>query len=100
MDDRVKESLKLAAERGIPLLETGKPELDRMTDDAVHQGLVLQIPPYEYQDAYELAEETLESWKKGPRRQRARSSSRWTASPTRATSARSSARSRPSAATA
>ncbi len=65
MDDRVKESLKLAAERGIPLLETGKPELDRMTDDAIHQGLVLQIPPYEYQDAYELAEETLESWKKG-----------------------------------
>ena len=65
MDDRVKESLKLAAERGIPLMETGKPELDRMTDDAIHQGLVLQIPPYEYQDAYELAEETLEAWKKG-----------------------------------
>src|SRR6478672_6424197 len=65
MDDRVKESLKLAAERGIPLLETGKPELDRMTDDAIHQGLVLQIPPYEYQDAYELAEETIEGWKKG-----------------------------------
>lgn len=65
MDDRVKESLKIAAERGIPLLETGKPELDRMTDDAVHQGLVLQIPPYEYQDAYDLAEETIEKWKKG-----------------------------------
>jgi 23S rRNA (guanosine2251-2'-O)-methyltransferase len=65
MDDRVKESLKIAAERGIPLLETGKPELDRMTDDAVHQGLVLQIPPYEYQDAYDLAEQTVEGWKKG-----------------------------------
>jgi len=65
MDDRVKESLKIAAERGIPLLETGKPELDRMTDDAVHQGLVLQIPPYEYQDAYDLAEETVDRWKKG-----------------------------------
>ena len=65
MDDRVKESLKIAAERGIPLLETGKPELDRMTDDAVHQGLVLQIPPYDYADAYELAEETVDKWKKG-----------------------------------
>ena len=65
MDDRVKESLKIAAERGIPLLETGKPELDRMTDDAIHQGLVLQIPPYEYQDAYELAEATVEAWKVG-----------------------------------
>ena len=65
MDDRVKESLKLAAERGIPLLEAGKPELDRMTEDAVHQGLVLQIPPYEYGDAYDLAEETIMKWKKG-----------------------------------
>src|SRR4029453_10389752 len=65
MDDRVKESLKLAAERGIPLLETGKPELDRMTEDAVHQGLVLQIPPYEYEDAYDLAETTIAKWKKG-----------------------------------
>src|SRR6478735_1048744 len=44
MDDRVKESLKIAAERGIPVLESHKTELDRMTDEAVHQGLVLQIP--------------------------------------------------------
>jgi 23S rRNA (guanosine2251-2'-O)-methyltransferase len=65
MDDRVKESLKLAAERGIPVMETHKPELDRMTDDAVHQGLVLQIPPYEYADALELAEEMVAKWKKG-----------------------------------
>ncbi|UNK45416.1 23S rRNA (guanosine(2251)-2'-O)-methyltransferase RlmB [Arthrobacter sulfonylureivorans] len=65
MDDRVKESLKIAAERGIPVLESHKTELDRMTDDAVHQGLVLQIPPYEYQDALELAEETMAKFKKG-----------------------------------
>jgi 23S rRNA (guanosine2251-2'-O)-methyltransferase len=65
MDDRVKESLKLAAERGIPVMETHKPELDRMTEDAVHQGLVLQIPPYDYQDALELAEETMAKFKKG-----------------------------------
>jgi 23S rRNA (guanosine2251-2'-O)-methyltransferase len=65
MDDRVKESLKLAAERGIPVMETHKPELDRMTDDAVHQGLVLQIPPYDYAEALELAEETVAKWKKG-----------------------------------
>ncbi|NKX56297.1 23S rRNA (guanosine(2251)-2'-O)-methyltransferase RlmB [Arthrobacter mobilis] len=65
MDDRVRESLKLAAERGIPVMETHKQELDRMTDDAVHQGLVLQIPPYDYADALELAEETVAKWKKG-----------------------------------
>lgn len=47
-DDRVKESLKLAAERAIPVLETPRGELDRITDGAVHQGLALQVPPYEY----------------------------------------------------
>ncbi|MDF2499033.1 MAG: rRNA ((2251)-2-O)-methyltransferase RlmB [Arthrobacter koreensis] len=65
MDDRVRESLKMAAERGLPVMETHKPELDRMTNEAVHQGLVLQIPPYEYADPIDLAEETLQAWKKG-----------------------------------
>src|SRR5699024_9429654 len=32
VDDRVRDSLKLAAEQGIPLMEASKPELDRMTD--------------------------------------------------------------------
>ncbi|MCZ2404149.1 23S rRNA (guanosine(2251)-2'-O)-methyltransferase RlmB [Paenarthrobacter sp. Z7-10] len=65
MDDRVRDSLKLAADRGIPLMEVHKPELDRLTEDAVHQGLVLQIPPYEYEDAVDLAQETVAKWKKG-----------------------------------
>ncbi|EMY36129.1 RNA methyltransferase, partial [Arthrobacter crystallopoietes BAB-32] len=65
MDDRVKEALKIAAERGIPVLEAQKPELDRLTDDAVHQGLVLQVPPYEYPDALDLAEETITKFSKG-----------------------------------
>ncbi|MGJ9404423.1 23S rRNA (guanosine(2251)-2'-O)-methyltransferase RlmB [Arthrobacter sp. KK5.5] len=65
VDDRVRESLKMAAERGIPVMETGKPELDRMTDDAIHQGLALQIPPYDYPDALELVEETVAKAGKG-----------------------------------
>ncbi|WP_413249962.1 23S rRNA (guanosine(2251)-2'-O)-methyltransferase RlmB [Sinomonas flava] len=65
MDDRVREAMKLAAEAGIPLMESQKPELDRMTDDAIHQGLVLQVPPYEYPDAFELAEQTYEKWRRG-----------------------------------
>ncbi|WP_394940747.1 23S rRNA (guanosine(2251)-2'-O)-methyltransferase RlmB [Psychromicrobium sp. YIM B11713] len=65
VDDRVKEALKLAAERGIPLMETHKPELDRMTDEAVHQGLALQIPPYDYADAIDLAQETIDKSRKG-----------------------------------
>lgn len=47
-DDRVKEVLKLAAQRSIPVLETLRGELDRLTDGAVHQGLAIQVPPYEY----------------------------------------------------
>jgi 23S rRNA (guanosine2251-2'-O)-methyltransferase len=65
MDDRVKESLKIAAERGIPVMEAQKPELDRMTEDAVHQGLVLQVPPYDYPDALDLAEDTMAKFTKG-----------------------------------
>lgn len=65
MDDRVREAMKLAAERGIPLLEAQKPELDRLTEDAIHQGLVLQIPPYEYGDAVDKAAEVMDQWKKG-----------------------------------
>ncbi|MGB6021796.1 MAG: 23S rRNA (guanosine(2251)-2'-O)-methyltransferase RlmB, partial [Ornithinimicrobium sp.] len=34
--------------RGIAVLEAPRGELDRLTDGAVHQGLVLQVPPYEY----------------------------------------------------
>ncbi|MFL6053316.1 MAG: 23S rRNA (guanosine(2251)-2'-O)-methyltransferase RlmB [Actinoallomurus sp.] len=47
-DDRVRESIKLATDVGVPLLEAGKSELDRMTDRAVHQGIVLQVPEYRY----------------------------------------------------
>ncbi|GAB3272746.1 TrmH family RNA methyltransferase [Arthrobacter pigmenti] len=64
-DDRVREALKLAADQGIGLLEVHKPELDRMTGDAIHQGLALQIPPYDYPDAVDLMQETLAKWKKG-----------------------------------
>ncbi|MBA4085032.1 23S rRNA (guanosine(2251)-2'-O)-methyltransferase RlmB [Janibacter terrae] len=47
-DDRVREALTIAAEAGIPIMETPRGELDRLTDGAVHQGLAAQVPPYEY----------------------------------------------------
>jgi len=65
IDDRVRESLKLAAEQGIPVMEASRPELDRMTDDAIHQGLALQVPPYEYQDAVELGTKIVRDYDKG-----------------------------------
>ncbi|MFF1680970.1 23S rRNA (guanosine(2251)-2'-O)-methyltransferase RlmB [Streptomyces sp. NPDC058256] len=48
-DERVREALQLVADRGgIHLMEAPRPELDRMTNGLNHQGLVLQVPPYEY----------------------------------------------------
>src|SRR4051794_3063357 len=56
-DERVREALQLAAERGgINLMEAPRPELDRMTNGLNHQGLVLQVPPYEYAHPEDLTE--------------------------------------------
>ena len=47
-DDRVDEAIKLAADRGVPVLEAGATELDRLTGGALHQGLALRVRAYEY----------------------------------------------------
>jgi 23S rRNA (guanosine2251-2'-O)-methyltransferase len=46
-DERIAEALMLAADRGLPLLEVGKAEFDRMSGGALHQGIGLQVPPYD-----------------------------------------------------
>ncbi len=47
-DERVREVISLAARAGIPMIEAGRPELDRLTGGSVHQGLALRIAPYDY----------------------------------------------------
>jgi 23S rRNA (guanosine2251-2'-O)-methyltransferase len=47
-DERVTEAVQLAADRGLPLLEVGRAEFDRMSGGALHQGIGLQVPPYQY----------------------------------------------------
>jgi 23S rRNA (guanosine2251-2'-O)-methyltransferase len=47
-DERIAESVQLAADRGLPLLEVGKAEFDRMSNGSLHQGIGLMVPPYEY----------------------------------------------------
>ncbi|SDC45056.1 23S rRNA (guanosine2251-2'-O)-methyltransferase [Geodermatophilus telluris] len=47
-DERITEAVQLAADRGLPLLEVGKAEFDRMSNGALHQGIGLQVPPYSY----------------------------------------------------
>jgi len=54
VDDRVREALNLAIELGINVREVSRAELDRETEGAVHQGIVLSIPPYEYADLEDL----------------------------------------------
>ncbi|QTX03984.1 23S rRNA (guanosine(2251)-2'-O)-methyltransferase RlmB [Agromyces archimandritae] len=60
MDDRVKEASKIAANRGIPILEVMRPELDRLAGEGgVHQGIALKVPPYEYAHPVELLDEVV-----------------------------------------
>jgi 23S rRNA (guanosine2251-2'-O)-methyltransferase len=47
-DERVREAVMLAGDSRMPLLEAGKPELDRLTDGAVHQGIAMRVRPYRY----------------------------------------------------
>jgi len=47
-DDRLRDILKLAAAQGLAMLQTTRNELDRLTGFAVHQGVALQLPAYEY----------------------------------------------------
>ncbi len=47
-DERISEAIKLAAGRGIAVLEAGPSELDRLTGGALHQGLALRIRAYDY----------------------------------------------------
>ena len=53
-DDRLRDAFRIAADRGIAMLEVSRYELDRLTDRAVHQGLALKIPAYEYADPHDL----------------------------------------------
>jgi 23S rRNA (guanosine2251-2'-O)-methyltransferase len=47
-DERIGEAVMLAADHGIPVVEAGRAELDRMTGGAIHQGLALKVAPYRY----------------------------------------------------
>ena len=59
-DDRVKESIAIANGRGIPVNEVTRAEVDRMTGgDSVHQGIAIQVPPYQYKDPSELLDRAL-----------------------------------------
>jgi 23S rRNA (guanosine2251-2'-O)-methyltransferase len=47
-DERLTESVARAADLGIAILEVPRADLDRMTSNHLHQGIALQVPPYDY----------------------------------------------------
>ena len=53
-DERLSESVTLAADSGIAILEVPRTDLDRMTTNGLHQGIALQVPPYDYLHPDEL----------------------------------------------
>ncbi len=50
VDDRVREIRRLAGDRKIAVQEVSRAELDRTTEHLAHQGVAMQVPPYEYAD--------------------------------------------------
>ncbi len=60
IDDRVTEIARTAGDRGIPILEISRLELDRMTGGVLHQGVGLQVPPFAYENFEDLLAAALE----------------------------------------
>ena len=53
-DERVTEAVQIAGRSGVALLEISRPEMDKLTAGAVHQGLALAVPPYDYAEPDDL----------------------------------------------
>ncbi|SEE92540.1 23S rRNA (guanosine(2251)-2'-O)-methyltransferase RlmB [Ruania alba] len=58
-DDRTREILAAAATRALPVQELRKPELDRITDGATHQGVAIEVPAYSYAEPDDLLQRPL-----------------------------------------
>jgi 23S rRNA (guanosine2251-2'-O)-methyltransferase len=55
-DERIGQAVMLATDVGIPVVEAGRAELDRITGGAIHQGLALRVRRYSYADPADLVE--------------------------------------------
>lgn len=53
-DERVAQVCRTATALGAPLIEVTRSELDKMSAGAVHQGIAIEVPPYEYKDVIDL----------------------------------------------
>lgn len=55
-DERLAEAVHSCADRGIAVLEVSRQELDRMTGNGMHQGIGLQVPPFQYHEVEDVIE--------------------------------------------
>jgi 23S rRNA (guanosine2251-2'-O)-methyltransferase len=55
-DERIGQAVMLAADLGIPVVEAGRSELDRLSGGAIHQGIALRIRRYSYADPDDLVQ--------------------------------------------
>ena len=60
IDERVNEIVRTSGDRGIPILEISRHELDRMTGGVLHQGIGLQVPPFAYENFDDMVAASLE----------------------------------------
>src|ERR1700741_2796788 len=60
-DERLTESVARAADLGIAILEVPRTDLDRMTANHLHQGIALQVPPYDYAPPDDLLAAAIDS---------------------------------------
>lgn len=64
-DERVAEVARAAMATGTTIVEVTRTELDKMTDGAVHQGIAIEVPPFDYADVEDLVEIAAESIRPG-----------------------------------
>ena len=60
-DSRLRDILQHCADHGIPTLQSTRTELDRLTGGAVHQGVALKLPEFEYAHPEDLLADALGS---------------------------------------
>ena len=60
-DERVRDAVNSANDQSISVLEAPRIELDRLADGLTHQGVILQVPPYEYAHADDLLARALDA---------------------------------------
>ena len=59
-DDRVEEVVRAASAAGAPLFEVSRRDLDVASDGAVHQGIAIEVPAFEYSGLTDLIADSMQ----------------------------------------